>query len=815
MTTEIPDETATPGAGPSDAELISAAREGDSAAFGQLYSRHVEAARRLARTLVRGSSDVDDLVAETFAKLLSKLREGGGPDAAFRAYLLTSLRNNFYDRTRRDRRVEVTDDLTRHDPGVPFVDTAVEGLERSLAARAFARLPERWQLVLWHTEVEGDSPAEVAPLLGLTPNGVSALAYRARERLRQAYLQEHLTDSAGDDCQWTIERLGAHVRGGLSSREGDRVGAHLRDCDRCRALYVELGEVNAGLRGILAPLVLGGSAAAYLASGGKGFLAGFGLWGATRQALRTRHGQAAAAGGAVTVVAAVVALALVSDSTPAPRPRPPVAQPPASAPAVEPPAAPPATQPPAAPPAVEPPPAASPAPTTPAPTTPPAVPTPPPPKTTPGLEVAPAGALVRGRPGVLVYTVRNTGGGGGGGGAAEALIRPRLAPPALGTGPLAAKLTFPRGVTLRSASAGDGWSCAAAPGGALCRRASLPAGRISRAYVPVDVAADAADGAPTVSISAPNLVTSVAPSSGVISSTGLAATMAGTMPANVTVVGNSLLSCPELAFRCATARAGTRGPTDNGDYDMTEYADPKAPPGAPPLGAVSGASLALPGKVLWAGLYWAGSGRRPATPTAYLRGPGSVAYTRVLASRVDTVTSGRFSQPAYQASADVTSLLRANRGGQWWLAVDRGVFDGGAGSFGGWSLVVLVADGGPPRSVAIFDGFTPMQGTESFSAAVFGTAGSRAQVGFVGWEGDRGITGDRLRLGPTPLGGADAGNIAASRTGGTPVGWNTFGVDARVLNGAMPAVPREHTVTANTNGDAWLLGVIALVTPER
>ena len=211
MTTEIPDETAMPGAGPSDAELISAVREGDSAAFGQLYTRHVDAARRLARTLVRGSSDVDDLVAETFAKLLGKLKDGGGPDTSFRAYLLTSLRNTFYDRTRRDRRVEVTDDLTRHDPGVPFVDTAVEGLERSLAARAFARLPERWQMVLWHTEVEGDSPAEVAPLLGLTPNGVSALAYRARERLRQAYLQEHLNDAAGDECSWTIERLGAHV----------------------------------------------------------------------------------------------------------------------------------------------------------------------------------------------------------------------------------------------------------------------------------------------------------------------------------------------------------------------------------------------------------------------------------------------------------------------------------------------------------------------------------------------------------------------------------------------------------------------------
>ncbi len=162
MTTEIADEAAAPADGLSDADLITAVRAGDTDAFGQLYSRHKDAARRLARTLVHNSTDVDDLVAETFAKMLNKLRDGGGPDAAFRTYLLTALRNTFYDRARRSGRVEVTDDVAKHDPGVPFVDTAIEGLERSLAARAFARLPERLQLVLWHTEVEGESAAQVA-----------------------------------------------------------------------------------------------------------------------------------------------------------------------------------------------------------------------------------------------------------------------------------------------------------------------------------------------------------------------------------------------------------------------------------------------------------------------------------------------------------------------------------------------------------------------------------------------------------------------------------------------------------------------------
>jgi DNA-directed RNA polymerase specialized sigma24 family protein len=88
---------------PSDAELISRVRGGDSAAYGELFSRHVDAARRLGRQLVRGH-DADDLVSEAFAKTLSLLQSGGGPDVAFRAYLLTSVRRLHVDRIRAAKR---------------------------------------------------------------------------------------------------------------------------------------------------------------------------------------------------------------------------------------------------------------------------------------------------------------------------------------------------------------------------------------------------------------------------------------------------------------------------------------------------------------------------------------------------------------------------------------------------------------------------------------------------------------------------------------------------------------------------------------
>ncbi|UUV32211.1 sigma-70 family RNA polymerase sigma factor [Amycolatopsis roodepoortensis] len=193
---------AAPTAEWNDSELLRAVRQGktatSAAAYGILYVRHRASAHHLAGQLASSEHDAHDLVSEAFLRVLDILQGGdhGPEDAKFRAYLLTTLRRIAYDQTRRERRITLTSDLETTaidsgNPGTitePFRDTALAGLERLLAARAFVRLTQRHQEVLWHLEVEELTPSQVAPVMGLTPNGVSALAYRARERLRQEYL---------------------------------------------------------------------------------------------------------------------------------------------------------------------------------------------------------------------------------------------------------------------------------------------------------------------------------------------------------------------------------------------------------------------------------------------------------------------------------------------------------------------------------------------------------------------------------------------------------------------------------------------------
>lgn len=315
-----------------DTELIARVRDGDTGAYAVLYERHAAAGRGLARQLLRGDAEVDDAVAEAFTRVLSAIQRGGGPTDAFRPYLLTAVRNAAHDRGRGEKRQVVTEDMESVAPGEKFVDPALEGLERSLIARAFMSLPERWQAVLWHTEIEGARPAEVGPLLGMKANSVAALAYRAREGLRQAYLQMHLAGGAAPQaCRPTLDLLGAYVRGGLAKRETVRVDTHLDGCGHCREVFAELMDVNVGLRGIVLPIFAGAGAAGYLAAG-PGAVTGVG-W----NRLSRGRQQASAAGVAAAAVAASVALALVSVDEPAPQDPPPASAPQDSVPQEDPP----------------------------------------------------------------------------------------------------------------------------------------------------------------------------------------------------------------------------------------------------------------------------------------------------------------------------------------------------------------------------------------------------------------------------------------------------------------------------------------------
>ncbi|MEV0677060.1 sigma-70 family RNA polymerase sigma factor [Actinosynnema sp. NPDC050436] len=247
-----------------DRELLARVRSGDDSAFGELYSRHADAVRRFALRHVREHAEADDLTAEAFFRVLQAIRRGTGPTDHVRTYLLTVARRVAWEWSGRRRDVPVEDEeLSRRVE--PFPDVTASRPEHALISRAFTSLPERWRTVLWQVEVEGERPANVAPSFGLSPNAMAALARRAREGLRAAYLQAHLAEDAGPRaCSSVVAKLGNYTAGGVQGAEHRRIRKHLQTCSSCNALHAELTEVCSTLRAHAASIAVPVAATALL-----------------------------------------------------------------------------------------------------------------------------------------------------------------------------------------------------------------------------------------------------------------------------------------------------------------------------------------------------------------------------------------------------------------------------------------------------------------------------------------------------------------------------------------------------------------------
>ena len=249
----------------SDSELVALTRDGESAAYAELWRRHYSAGLAVARSFT-ATFDADDLVSESFANIFKRISQGGGPTTAFRAYLYTSIRNTAASWSRKTRAVPL-EHIDQVEDSRFTEESQLEAFDRSLAAQAFRRLPSRWQEVLWYSEVEGMSPREIGPLLAMSANSVAALAYRAREGLRQAWIESHLASLPADsECRWTIEQIAAKLRGKLPRSKQKRVDAHLSTCETCPIVVEEAEEANRRIAFVLLPLAAGiGGAAALTA----------------------------------------------------------------------------------------------------------------------------------------------------------------------------------------------------------------------------------------------------------------------------------------------------------------------------------------------------------------------------------------------------------------------------------------------------------------------------------------------------------------------------------------------------------------------
>lgn len=179
-----------------DSSLAEQAKAGDLEAMNQLVAEHQAAITRLLWRFARSHADLEDLVQETFLRMVRGL-PAWRPQQPFAHWLLRIATNTGRDYFRRNRIRDrwqaplpsADDAVTATQPeavepgGDPAARAAAEEVKHLLARLA----PDDAALLTLH-HLEGWSLVDIAAQYGWTVTATKLRAWRARRQLRALYL---------------------------------------------------------------------------------------------------------------------------------------------------------------------------------------------------------------------------------------------------------------------------------------------------------------------------------------------------------------------------------------------------------------------------------------------------------------------------------------------------------------------------------------------------------------------------------------------------------------------------------------------------
>ncbi len=773
---------------PSDGQLAEAARRGSAPAWAELESRHGWAVHMVARSLRRKGARRS--AHEAMDRLRLAIAEGepipDGVEAvrALRPRAIAELTGGRYGPA---------------DGGDP--DRSAE--DGAALAATFARLPEPWQTVLWHSVVEERSAGEMTPLLGRGVNDVLALLHTARSGLHQTYLRAIAdVDWAGvaDECRAVVPLLAAAGRGTLAALEQRGVDAHImsgRDggpCRDCRARLDLVATIDERLPAAIVPGISGLSVERYrevIGSGDRSFGAA-----ALRASRSDRVGRLAVAGAAAVILLAVVGAFLLirrpfeesaSSTSGGPSSAGTVAT--TTGDTVDD--------------TVEPPPTTA---ETAGPTTTELLLRPPPtgpantvelvfasgtraigaaaPQPDVGVELASTARVFAGGTGTIDVTVTNT-----------------------AKGPVDAnfEVRTPNGLLFDALADGDAECRGAREDAAFCNVA-LDAGETTTLAVRLRLETSVVgrliiDPGP---VGTPLEVGIAAAPRLVHSSVGRG---------EVLMIGNTVISCVDSAPACPGARDLTGAVVNRWDVPLAFIGE------FPSLGWAnsSRAALELPAGagVEAAYLFWSGDlderGRQIADDGTRERvsmlAPNSSTPVTVQSNRL---LLGDVDATQYLGYADVTDLVASAGPGDYLVGNIRSVEV--QGSYAGWSLVVVTADdGAPPRQHVVtspFAWFAPDSAYRSTLPVPYAAEGA-VSLDVLAFEGEPGFRPEHLVVAGTPLGGDNPfdGSIVGPRD---PAFANNFGIDVEAYDLSIDASDGALVIDATSEKDGVRIAVIGL-----
>lgn len=241
-----------------EAELVNAARAGDSEATARLLSLYLpywtSAARRIIdkdnRSFAAAGAREEpaELVQEAIVKHLQLWRDGKGPLTNTRSYVATMMQNAYLNKLRSPRTRELPLDEEKIELAlITSDDVRAAELSQEIGAmkRAFDALSPNYREVLVAVTIEGKKPAELTERFGRSAPAISSMLQRAKQSLFRLMLIDYL--SAGDpECVENAAKLPltVHVDPAEHDRE-ERGLAHVHACAQCQRNWHRFGAMPA------------------------------------------------------------------------------------------------------------------------------------------------------------------------------------------------------------------------------------------------------------------------------------------------------------------------------------------------------------------------------------------------------------------------------------------------------------------------------------------------------------------------------------------------------------------------------------------
>jgi RNA polymerase sigma-70 factor, ECF subfamily len=143
---------------------------------------HMPRLYRAARAWTRSREEAEDLVQETYARVLARPRLLRGDDEV--GYLLRAMRNTLVSQRRAESRRPATTPLVEEVAvGARASDDPAKAAEIRRVYAAIAELPEEFRDALVAVDVTGLSYQEAARVLGVPEGTLTSRLFRARDRV--------------------------------------------------------------------------------------------------------------------------------------------------------------------------------------------------------------------------------------------------------------------------------------------------------------------------------------------------------------------------------------------------------------------------------------------------------------------------------------------------------------------------------------------------------------------------------------------------------------------------------------------------------